>query len=115
MPNDEAGHAKNVENFQHLVAFVTGYGTAYFPSNPKILPVSLSNLLNSAAGALEVVDMRRPAYTVAVNRREDAFAELPPLLGRVINELKESGAADSVLKDAEIFYRKTQGGGKSAA
>lgn len=32
----ETGHAKNVANFDDLVSFVTGYGTAYNPSKASI-------------------------------------------------------------------------------
>ena len=36
MPIYETGHARNVEHFQTLISFVTGWGAAYQPSNPNI-------------------------------------------------------------------------------
>jgi len=32
----ETGHAKNVANFEDLISFCTGYGTAYNPSKAAI-------------------------------------------------------------------------------
>ena len=32
----ETGHAKNVANFDDLISFATGYGTAFNPSKPSI-------------------------------------------------------------------------------
>jgi hypothetical protein len=32
----ETGHAKNVANFQDLIAFVKGYGTTYNPSKSAL-------------------------------------------------------------------------------
>jgi|GEM_PF-2281159 len=41
----DTGHAKNVANFETLIAYLTGYGAVYKPSNANI---QLSNLNEKA-------------------------------------------------------------------
>jgi len=43
----ETGHAKNVSNFDDLISFVTGYGTAYNPSKASIKLTALQSLSTS--------------------------------------------------------------------
>ena len=33
---NESGHTKNVQNFESLISFVTGYGAGYAPTNIEI-------------------------------------------------------------------------------
>ena len=40
----ETGHAKNVANFDDLISFVTGYGTAYNLSKATIKLTALQTL-----------------------------------------------------------------------
>ena len=42
----ETGHAKNVANFQNLIAFVTGYGATYNPSK-KCFKATATNSIKS--------------------------------------------------------------------
>ena len=44
----EVGHAKNVANFQDLIAYCTAYGTTYNPSKSALQLGSLNTLLTSA-------------------------------------------------------------------
>jgi hypothetical protein len=44
----ETGHAKNVANFEDLISFCTGYGTAYNPSKVTIKLPALNTLFTSA-------------------------------------------------------------------
>lgn len=54
MPSSsETGHAKNVANFENLVAFVTGYGTKYNPYRESLKLPDLQNQLAAARSALE--------------------------------------------------------------
>ena len=46
----ETGHAKNVANFQELIAFVTGYGATYNP-NKNALKLPQLNALYTASQA----------------------------------------------------------------
>lgn len=48
---NDTGHAKNVANFETLIAYLTGYGAVYNPSNANI---QLSRLNEKAAAALVI-------------------------------------------------------------
>lgn len=41
----ETGHAKNVENWQKMIAACTGFGVDYAPSNVNLTLASMNNLL----------------------------------------------------------------------
>jgi hypothetical protein len=84
----ETGHAKNVANFNELISFITGYGTAYNPSKVSIKSDALQTLSGSAKNAIDVVNAARPAYSNAVAAREAAFSPLNKLITRVFNALK---------------------------
>jgi len=51
----ETGHAKNVANFEDLISFCTGYGTAYNPTKNSIKIAAMNTLLASARNSLQTV------------------------------------------------------------
>jgi len=69
----ETGHAKNVANFDDLISFITGYGTAFNPSKASIKLTALQTLSTSAKNAINAVNAAFPAYSNAVAAREAAF------------------------------------------
>lgn len=76
----ETGHAKNAANFDDLISFVTGYGTAYNPSKATIKLTALQTLSTSAKTAINAVNAALPAYSNAVAAREAAFEPLSKLI-----------------------------------
>ncbi len=44
----ETGHAKNIANFQDLIAFVTGYGATYNPAKAALKLVQLNTMATTA-------------------------------------------------------------------
>ncbi len=105
----ETGHAKNVSNFDELISFVTGYGTAYNPSKAAIKLVAMQTLATNAKNVVSVVNSSLPAYKNAVNAREEAFEPLSKLITRVLNALKATDASEQVINDAKTLARKIQG------
>jgi hypothetical protein len=105
----ETGHAKNVTNFQNLIAFVTGYGTTY---NPSKIALNLPQLIAIKAEAdkkLADVLANNTAYNNKVNERQNAFNGLKSLSTRLVNALQTTDASDQIIKDAKGFNRKMQG------
>lgn len=90
----ETGHAKNVANFNDLISFVTGYGTAYNPSKASIKLTALQTLSTSAKNAINTVNAALPAYSNAVTASESAFEPLSKLITRVNNALKATDATE---------------------
>jgi hypothetical protein len=105
----ETGHAKNVANFDDLISFVLGYGTAYNPSKPFIKSDALQTLSGYAKKAIDGVNAALPAYSNAVAAREAAFAPLSKLVTRVVNALKATDTTKQVDESARTFARKIQG------
>lgn len=72
----ETGHAKNVANFEELLSYCTGYGTAYNPTKPGITLTALNAKRTEAVNGLAVLNSALPALANAVNAREIMFEPL---------------------------------------
>ncbi|WP_333601391.1 hypothetical protein [Flavobacterium sp.] len=105
----ETGHAKNVANFQDLIAFVTGYGTTYNPSKNALKLPQLSTLYSTAQTNLADVVTKNTTYNNKVNERLAAFSNLKSLSTRLVNALEATDASPEKIKDAKGFNRKMQG------
>ena len=105
----ETGHAKNVANFDDLISFVTGYGTAFNPSKASIKLTALQTLSTSAKNAINAVNAALPAYSNAVAAREASFEPLSKLITRVNNALKATDTTEQVDESAKTLVRKIQG------
>jgi hypothetical protein len=105
----ETGHAKNLANFQELIAFVTTYGANYNPSKTSLKLSQLIALKNNADEKLVDVIAKNTAYNNKVNERQNAFAGLKSLSTRLYNALQTTDATEQVIQDAKGFNRKMQG------
>ena len=105
----ETGHAKNVANFQNLIAFVQGYGATYNPSKNALKLPQLQALLADAEAKLSDVVAKNTAYNTKVNERLAAFSGLKSLSTRLVNALQTTDASDELIKDAKGYNRKMQG------
>ena len=105
----ETGHAKNVANFEDLISFCTGYGTAYNPTKNSIKIAAMNPLLTSARNTLQTVKTTKTAYDNGTNAREIAFANLKKLSTRVVNALEATDATKQTVDDAKTINRKIQG------
>lgn len=105
----ETGHAKNVANFEDLISFCTGYGTAYNPTKNSIKIAAMNTLLTSARNSLQTVKTTKVAFDNATNAREIAFVNLKKLCTRVVNALEATDATKQTVDDAKSINRKIQG------
>jgi len=105
----ETGHAKNVANFQDLIAFVTGYGATYNPSKNALKLPQLTALLTASQASLADVVTKNTAYNNKVNERVVAFKDLKSLSTRLINALQTTDASKEKVADAKTFNKKMQG------
>ncbi len=105
----ETGHAKNVANFQSLIAFVNGYGATYNPSKTTLKLPALTTLKTDAEAKLNEVIAKNTAYNAKVNERVAAFSDLKALSTRLVNALQTTDATVETIKDAKGFNRKMQG------
>ncbi len=105
----ETGHAKNVANFEDLISFCTGYGTAYNPSKAAIQIPSLQALRTTAQNDLSLLTSVNSIFINATNARQAVFNPLKPLATRIVNALDASEASDRLVNDAKTINRKIQG------
>ena len=97
MPStSETGHAKNVANYEKLIANITAFGTPYNPSKASLKLPELNNQLAAAQECISIVNSSEPAYKNAVSARDVAFAPLSKLITRVNNALKASDTTTQV-------------------
>jgi hypothetical protein len=111
----ETGHAKNVANFQDLIAFVTGYGATYNPSKNALKLPQLITLQATSQTKLADVVTKNTTYNNAVNDRLNAFSNLKSLSTRLVNALETTDASKEKVSDAKGFNRKLQGKRASAS
>ena len=105
----ETGHAKNVANFQNLIAFVTGYGATYNPSKSALKLTQLVALKADADTKLADVVAKNTAYNNKVNERITAFSGLKSFSTRLVNALQTTDATPETIGNAKTFNRKMQG------
>ena len=105
----ETGHAKNVANFQELIAFVTGYGATYNPNKNALKLPQLNALYTASQASIADVVTKNTAYNNKVNERVLAFKDLKSLSTRLINALQTTDATPEKIADAKTFNKKMQG------
>ena len=81
----ETGHAKNVANFATMIAFCTGYGADYDPTNPMI-----SVALADAQATLDDVQPR--SCRGKVGDFENIYTDVRRRTTHLLTAFKASGA-----------------------
>ena len=102
-------HVKQVEAFERLVTFCTGYGGSYNPGRPTLQIDALQNQLIEVKSAIEKAKLARTEFDSEVNQRKQAFDKLPRLLSGIMLTLEASGAKPEKLEDARSFVHQITG------
>ena len=105
----ETGHAKNVANFEKLVAETTSFGATFNPSKAALKTAALTTQLTAAESAITAVNSAEPAYKNAISARDAAFSTFGKLITRINNALKASDTTVQVDESAMTLVRKLQG------
>lgn len=110
----EVGHARNIQNFQSLISFVTGYGGVYKPSNTQIELPQLTSALTLANAAMDDVTDKLGVSKTAINTRQNVFDPLRTTVARTVNYYSSTGAAENSIADVKSLKRKIDGKRASA-
>lgn len=105
----ETGHAKNVANFEDLIARCMSYGAEYNPSRLELQLSSLQQLHQKAQMMMHQLTEREIAAQNVTNNRSAVFKTLSPLVTRIMNALVASGATAKTIEDARVIQRKING------
>lgn len=105
----ETGHAKNVANFEDLIARCISYAGAYNPSRAELQIGALQQLYQEAQMILRNMAECEVMEQNATNQRAEAFKALRPLVTRIINTMKACGLSAKSIEDARAIQRKITG------
>ena len=105
----ETGHAKNVANFEKLIAEVVAFGENYKPSKENIKSAALNTHLANAKAAIAAINTAESIYKNAVSAREFSFVPFGKLITRVNNAIKASDTTSQEDESALTIIRKLQG------
>jgi hypothetical protein len=110
MPStSETGHAKNVANYEKLIADVTALGVTYNPSKANLKPTALNTQLTAAKAAIATVNTAESLFKNAAGARDAGFAPLSNLVTRMNNALKASDTTPQIKESAKTLVRLLQG------
>jgi hypothetical protein len=107
----ESGDKTLLGNFRKMIDEVSA-DSGYNPANTKLKLPALNTQHTTADAAVNALAAALAPNKLAISEREALFDDLRPLVVRSRNFLKASGAAKSVVEDAEQFVRKLSGGRK---
>jgi hypothetical protein len=105
----ETGHAKNVANFDLILADVNSYGTTFNPSKANLKLSSLATLSTAAKSSITSVTLAETAVKLAKDARDATFKPLSWLITKVFNALKATDTTVQVDETAQSIVRKLQG------
>lgn len=105
----ETGHARNVANFDTLIAFCEGYGVDYKPTNPLIELPALNALLADAQAALDDVQTKLAPWKNKVADRENVYEGIRPLTTQLVAAFDACGAAANKVDNVKTYHRQVHG------
>jgi hypothetical protein len=105
----EAGHSKNVANFEDLISYCMAYGSQYNPSNPNITITGLQAKQAQAKADIQAVKITKTTLDNATNAREILFKDFKKFATRVISALAAVSPSPQTMADAKTINRKIQG------
>jgi hypothetical protein len=105
----ETGHAKNVANFEKLIAACKSFKTKYNPSNDALTLTELQKSFAAGTTVLKSEKDNKVPFQIATNERQIAIAPLSKLTTRVTNSLEATKATAQTVADAKTIARKIKG------
>lgn len=105
----EVGHAKNVTNFEDLIAYCTAYGATYNPSRSALQLPQLAILHTAAKTEITTVASAKNTFDTVTGDRVTLFEPLKSLATKVFNALSATEASAQIIADAKSLNNKIQG------
>ena len=105
----ETGHAKNVENWQKMIAACTGFGAGYNPSNSTLGVGKMAALLTEVDGTMDGVQTNIVPWKNNVADRENIYTGVRPRTTQILAAFKASGADDNKVDNLKTFHRQVHG------
>jgi len=80
----ETGHARNVENWQKMIAACTGFGGDYKPSNANLTVASMDALNTEVEGLMDGVQTSIVPWKNKVADRENIYQGVRPRTTQIL-------------------------------
>lgn len=105
----ETGHAKNVENWQKMIAACVGFGGDYKPSNTDLTVASMNTLLTDVEGKMDQVHTDLVPWKNAVADRENIYMGVRPRTTQILAAFKACGADANKVDNMKTYQRQVHG------
>ena len=102
----ETGHAKNVENWQKMIAACAGFGAGYAPTNAELALASMNTLLTGVETAMDGVQTDLVPWKNKVADRENIYEGVRPRTTQILAAFKASGADANKVDNVQTFHRQ---------
>jgi len=110
MARPEAGHAKNVSNYDELITSVIGYGAIYNPSKSSLIDLpALQTLQPLVYDSASTVNRLAGVFNSARAARKTAFTPLSKLITTIINVEQTCNASKQIDENIKSLVRKMRG------
>ncbi len=105
----ETGHAKNVENWQKMIAACTGFGGDYKPSNANLTVGGMTTLLTEVDTEMDGVQTSIVPWKNKVADRENIYTGVRPRTTQILAAFKACGAAANKVDNMKTYQRQVHG------
>ena len=105
----ETGHAKNVENWQKMIAACAGFGAGYAPTNADLALASMNTLLTDVEATMDGVQTDLVPWKNKVADRENIYEGVRPRTTQILAAFKASGADANKVDNVQTFHRQVHG------
>jgi hypothetical protein len=109
----DAGHEKNVANFETVIIILISLGAIYDPSQALILLPALQALLTLAKNAIDAVTTAEAADDIAIDERQEEFSELYAYAVNIKRAVIVEINDDAFTKDVNSLVGKFRSKGKN--
>ncbi len=105
----ETGHAKNLENWQKMIAACAGFGGGYQPTNADLDLASMNALNAEVEGLMDGVQSNIVPWKNKVADRENIYKGVRPRTTQILGAFRACGADANKVDNVETFHRQVHG------
>lgn len=102
-------HVNNLQAFNSLIGYCTGYGGKYNPGRQNLRIEALLSQQEAVRQVLDQVKETKVHFINEVNERKQVFAQLPALASSVLRTMVASGASDERLGSTRMLLTSILG------
>ncbi len=96
-------HVNNLQAFNSLIGYCTGYGGKYNPGRQNLRIEALQSQLEAVRQVIDQVKETKVHFINEVNERKQVFAQLPALASSVLRTMVASGTSEERLASTRML------------